>query len=539
MMRRLAPVRPASSAMEAPLPWSISWSSPCALVARRAFQAQYGQTMRTHRQMLDRYVHSCAASAPPLARAADGEQFAVAALPLLEAVEDRLALWKRQKWEFRTPALLGADDKAAATALLQRLQAASERFTDKRRAMLEDGRFVSELLRVPLPELRVKPRAWLHKAVAQLRLQGRTDEARALREAWLRMEALGGPDYDLLERLVFVYGLGKMGTFDRTFTNTITVAPQHAAEAGSGASQRVHGETGLVALDTSDPFATLLRLALINIPDVHLLYDFLGWNECAPATDAHRLSYGASLGEYIARCLKHQHPGGEIAPAHVLQDEAAAAGGGGGGGAGLLSPSSSSSQAILFGDRASRVYLMRSAIDRNARAAESMWLPHYALWQGPNLTLVSIAHPNKFLRGHQVPHKKQLEGMCRRSALVLGHSMADVRVRSLLLPPSRLDRRSLLRLHAALSPDTTISNTAGSNGSAAAASAAPAAGGSGLADLTDDEILAGVAPGAADMARVPPEFRGWVSLYQSDVAAEDEDYAAVSATKPDEEWYSL
>lgn len=498
----------------------------------------YGRQMRSHAEMLSLFgaasVQQQQQQQAPTPQFADGEQFARAALPLLERVEDRLALWKRQKWEFRTPALLSPDEKVAATALLRKLQATAEGFGEKRRAYLEDSALAASILGVSIDEMRLQPRAWLQKRVAALRMQGRSEDAKHLREAWTRMEELGGPDYDLLERLVLAYGLGKMGTFDMTFRNTICLAKTNGSAEMSGigadSADAVSHNSGLLKLDESDPLTDLLGLVLTHIPDIHILYDFLGWNNLLPhSAHAEQTSYAQSLGEYMARCLHFQH-----------------------GSSGVLAPpsattSSTAEPTLLYSNNASKVYLMRNPPQNlglddvrkiqnsSANITKASSAASYALWSGPTLTIIQQAHPNKFLRQRQLPNPRQLEGMCRRSAFVLGHQLEDVRARTLLLPPSSMDRRSLLRLHAALNPKGSIATLTAAEKKSSTTTTTSA---EHRAAKYEAQLY------AAEMSeehtkRIPPEFRGWVSLYRSDLSSADADYAAVSQTKPEEEWFTL
>jgi hypothetical protein len=504
--------------------------------SKRFFQAQYGLTLRSHSEMYEKYV-SAKPTTATTKRFDDGEQFAKAALPLLESIEDRLALWKRHKWEFRVPALLSPEEKAAITALLRRLQTTTETYTAKRRQMLADTQLVHQLTggSTPLGELALKPRSWLQKHVSNLRTQGRAEEAKALREAWIRMELLGGPDYDLLERLVLVYGLGKMGTFDRTFTNTIRLKNQQQQQQQDSSSVDVHAQSGLITLDQSDPLAELIALTLTNVPDIHILYDFLGWNEGLPYTrqndvvNSFNSSYTTSLGEYMSRCLKHKFPEGAVLNQRKNNNFIS-----NNNNNNNSSSSSSSSSQLLFSDNKNKIYLMRT--DENIAASQAQTgvniSPTFSLWQGPNLTIITKAAHNKYLRQYQLPNRRQLEGMCRRSAFVFGHKMDDVRARTLLLPPNQIDRRSLLRIHAALDPSMSIATPKNEFKNSASASAVERA-------AQSEEIVLDSAT-LSSQQHIPPEFRSWVSLYQNiTVPIEDEDFNVVSSMKPEEEWYKL
>lgn len=496
--------------------------------SKRHFQAQYGLTLRSHAEMYDKYVvaaQSNKSKNTAIPRFDNGQDFAKAALPLLESIEDRLAQWKRQKWEFRTPALLSPDEKAAVTALLRRLQSTTESYTAKRRQMLADTQLVHQLTggATPLAELPYQPRAWLQKHVSNLRMQGRAEEAKTLRDAWLRMEVLGGPDYDFLERLVLVYGLGKMGTFDRTFTNTIRLTPEAEKNA---ATVDVHSEAGLITLDRSDPLEALISMTLANVPDIHILYDFLGWNEGLPYTrqndvvNSFNSSYTTSLGEYMSRCLKYKFPEGVVASNNNNSNR-----------------SNNNNSNLLFSDNKNKIYLLRT--DENIASSQAQTgvniSPTFSLWQGPNLTIITKASQNKYLRQYQLPNKRQIEGMCRRTAFVFGYSMDDVRARTLLLPPNQIDRRSLLRIHAALDPSSSIATTNAKNNNNNGSSAVQRA-------AQSEEIVIDSSSNSALVSseNVPPEFRSWVSLYQSlEVPEEDEDFNVVAAVKPEEEWYKL
>lgn len=491
--------------------------------SKRNFQAQYGLTLRSHAEMYDKYVASNKNN-KSIKRFDNGQDFAKAALPLLENIEDRLAQWKRQKWEFRTPALLSPEEKAAVTALLRRLQSTTETYTSKRQQMLADTQLVHHLTggATPIGDLPSKPRAWLQKHVSNLRMQGRADEAKTLRDAWLRMEVLGGPEYDLLERLVLVYGLGKMGTFDKTFTNTIRLKSE------SQTSGDVHSEAGLITLDQSDPLESLIGMTLSNVPDIHILYDFLGWNEGLPYTrqndvvNSINTSYTTSLGEYMSRCLKYKFPEGVVSNSEKSTS----------------SNNNNSSSKLLFSDNKNKIYLLRT--DENIASSQAQTgvniSPTFSLWQGPNLTIITKAAQNKYLRQYQLPNKRQIEGMCRRSAFVFGYPLDDVRARTLLLPPSQIDRRSLLRIHAALDPSqsiATMQTTTNAKGEKNEVSAVQRA-------AQSEEVVLDANTLAFSSENVPTEFRSWVSLYQTlEVPQEDEDFNVVSAVKPEEEWYKL
>ena len=194
---------------------------------------------------------------------------------------------------------------------------------------------------------------------------------------------------------------------------------------------------------------------------------------------------------------------------------------------------------LLFADNKNKIYLLRS--DENIAASQAQTgvasvSPSFSLWHGPNLTIITKASANKYLRQYQLPNKKQLEGMCRRSAFVFGYDLDSIRARTLLLPPSMIDRRSLLRIHAALDPSQTISSSSSKQSSSSATQRA----------AQSEEIILNSSSSGSNFSEqflksVPPEFRAWVELYQNSihVPVEDEDYQAVAAVKPEEEWYKL
>jgi hypothetical protein len=216
----------------------------------------------------------------------------------------------------------------------------------------------------------------------------------------------------------------------------------------------------------------------------------------------------------MARSLEHQlsRSGGvvtEVADAAVLRGE-------------TRGPA-----ALFQGHTASGapVVLLRQDVATTQLAGAALPTADYVLWGGDAnaVCAVSVASPNKYIREAQQLPERMLEGMCRRTAMVMGVDPSAVRARTLLLPPTVMDRRSLERLHAAL----RVTAAAATNANAA------------------DEAVASASPSLSVAAEhalreiVPPQFAGWVSLYRADLAAEDVDYAAQADKKPEEEYVKL
>lgn len=318
-------------------------------------------------------------------------------LELLEQVEDRIARWRLNKWEFRIPPLLGADVREKLLLQQDMLKSLCLSQNQQLEAVKRDIDVVASLTGTAPETVREKNRAWLQEEASKLRWKGDVNKAKDLRDAFLRLEVYGSRDYRLLERLCTVYGLGLQGTYEDAFSNLIVEDPV----------------TGRAKVDESNPFVELLSHIVSRFPHIDIIFDFLGFN---PVT-----GYRPSLRRFMDEMLRKKN------------------------GVDVATPSS---QRVVFHSPESKELLFDFG-DSKAQVAvdDSVYgLPDFLYMNHSDFFLITVASDNHWLRSRQVPHRKQLEGIARRGAFVFGIPYESARIRNLLLPPNYMDKSSLLRL---------------------------------------------------------------------------------------------
>lgn len=342
--------------------------------------ASYGVTPLSHVNMKERFT------------VVDN---ATSELELLELAEQRISTWKLNKWQFRIPPLLSLDKRE--TLLLQR-DILKGLCLDRARQLDSIGHdleLVATLANISPDTVRDKNRSWLQEEMGKLRWRGEVNKAKELRDAFLRLEVCGSRDYQLLQRLCCIYGLGMLGTFEEAFSDTIVV---------DSVSKKL-------SVDERNPFIDLLSRIVSNYPHIDIIYDFLGFNPSA----GYRDSLGHFLSEILShRCDKKSTPSGRVLFSNQTTKE-------------VLFDVGDSSKSITSNDS---VY----------------GLPDFLYSRGSDLFLITIASSNHWLRNRQIPHAKQLEGIGRRWSFVLGAPFDSVRIKNVLLPPQYLDKNSLNRI---------------------------------------------------------------------------------------------
>lgn len=372
-------------------------------------------------------------------------------LALLEQVEERISSWRLSKWEQRVPVLLSQADKEAAQLQLHNVKTVLLDQAKTRALIDSDMNIVCSVLKVSRDELRLKSRSWLQEEIAKLRWAGETASAKSARDAFLRLEQYGSRDFKFFERLCCMYGLAKLGTFDDAFSNFVVP----------------NGNS--VALCTTSPFHELMAAIVAKYPTIDIVSDFLGFNELE--------GYRSSLGRYITEGLRHRH-GSDTTIASTAGSTSRV----------LFQRSAGGSDREILFDYGNSAALVANGDGRHAVA-------DFVHVRGKDITLVSVASKNRWLRSRQQPHRKQLEGIGRRASFVLGIPFNDVRIRSLLLPPLYLDRASLHRVN---------THVVGLDSAHAAA------------------------------------FAPWVELYDKELDVEREaDFAELTKSKPEEAWVTL
>mmetsp|Transcript_15045 Transcript_15045/g.17348 ORF Transcript_15045/g.17348 Transcript_15045/m.17348 type:complete len:419 (-) Transcript_15045:159-1415(-) len=366
--------------------------------------ASYGKTALSHAEVVAKFQ---AVEVP-----SDG---AVDELSLLETVEERMRGWRLNRWEHRVPVLSSQSEKEAAQSQLHTIKSLILDHAKTHAIMLQDMDLVCTTLKVSPEDLRTKTRAWLQEEIAKMRWNGDVAQAKAVRDAFVRLEQYGSRDFKYFERLCSVYGLAKLGTFDDAFSHVV-VPKQNS-----------------IALDTSSPFHNLMAVLVRKYPTLDLVFDFLGFNEVE--------GYRASLGRYLTLGLesKYATATSAVPSSRVLfQHDASLA-----------------SREVLFDYGNSARSVADSTEGRHGVA-------DFVHVRGNDITLITIVSPNRWLRSRQIANPKQLEGIARRSSFVFGMPYDAVRIRNLLLPPSYLDRVSLDRINRhvlALDP-ATLQSTA-------------------------------------------------------------------------------
>lgn len=400
--------------------------------------ATYGKVALSHAQVVQRFGEHKSSSKDELA--------------LLETVEGRIRNWRLNKWEFRVPVLLSQAEKEAAQLQLHKIKTLVLDHAKTQELIDSDMTRVCRDLGVTKEELRGQSRAWLQEKIAELRWKGEVTQAKAIRDAFVRLEAYGSRDFRYFERLCCIYGMAKLGTFEDAFSNFVVPSNDNNTDGG-------------VTLDTSSPFHDLMHLLVTKYPTLDQIFDFLGFNDLE--------GYRASLGKYMKLALEHKHQS---------------------------TSSTSSGSRVLFQKNASGadrevLFDFQDSSKTVAATEASHVAADFVHVRGQDITLITIVSKNRWLRSRQVAHQKQLEGVGRRASFVLQIPYEDVRIRSLLLPPLYLDKASLNRINKSVLHLSTES----------AATFAP------WAALYEKELDVARDADYAEMSRVKPEEE-WVKL---------------------------
>ncbi|EAN87380.1 hypothetical protein, conserved [Trypanosoma cruzi] len=363
-------------------------------------------------------------------------------LDLLEEVEERISKWKLNKWEMRIPPLLTAREKELMRQQQELLKSIFFDWGKCRDALNKDLELISSITGLPKGTVREKNRAWLQEEAAKLRWVGEVSKATRLRDAFLRLEVYGSRDHRLLERLCCIYGLGLQGSFESAFSNYIVEDPI----------------TKKIYVDEKNSFRDLLAYIIHTYPQIDIIYDFLGFNFIG--------GYRSSLRRYL-ECMVSRSTEGEKIPGRLVF--------GRGKPAEILFDFGNSNESLVSGEC-------------------TQGFPDFVFVKGSDMTLIIIASENSWLRNRQLPHRKQMEGIARRASFVLGIPFSEVRVRNLLLPPTYLDKDSIVRINEA------------------------------VLGLSKEEQR-NLAP--------------WLEMYQKELDSKDVDFCSLMKSTNEEEWLTL
>jgi hypothetical protein len=553
---------------------------------RRFYNAVYGRKLREHEDVVADFAPRPTEKDPEgeAAIAAltckDGAEFVERAMPLLDRVEDRLAQWKLAKWEFRVPSLLEPGEKESAKRQLAAVRCAMlDRIQNKKvddADLLAVSHFTGN--KIPLDELRTKTRAWVEQHVSQLRWEGDIAAARQIREAWLRLENRGGPQKDFLQRLCYVYALGRLGTFDDAFANTIVPSTdgsalgalsgskshkgnkklQDALIPGDGHSSAVRRFKSLTSvssapvaqLDETNVLEQLLQLTLVNMPSISTLHDFIGLNQGVVLGRGQRGGYRDALGTYMTLSIRQQlsevkgntprrpdDPADETRNRYIINRR------------GFRVPKAFA--ALVAHGRRARNLVRAQGLNRKGehvilfdyrtqpKDSNTPMQPScdFMLVRGNEVTLITIASHNRYLREVQIVGTRQAQGIARRAAMVTGGDINTAKCRTLLLPPSFLDRTNLRRLHRVLGIDGDLDIDTSGKSSKATKKSSDDDGDDGGFEATGIDVHAGQVE--ADLVTVPRECAGWVRFYDKELSVADEDYAKQSEHANAEAWVTL
>lgn len=313
----------------------------------------------------------------------------------LVALESQVGSWNLNKWEIRTPPTLEGVERENFKAQLHLLRKQMIDQADIMAASNGDRNLVASILNMRPEDLDTKTRAWLQEQVARLRWEGKVNEAKDLREAWVRLEQYGSRDFRLLERMCTVYGMSRLNVFNNAFSNYL-----------------VTDHTGRVRLQREGTFQPAVEAIVSAYPLIDVCYEFLGFTGGA---------YHRGLRKYMIQLMKSKHNGNVSMGVGTRVLCTAAEG-----------------KEILFE--------MTPVPGETAQHGTGDFL----YMNGASITLVSIANPSRHERQLQLPGRRQLEGIARRASLTLGVPANDVRIRLLYLPPNFMDSASLHRLHRAV-----------------------------------------------------------------------------------------
>jgi hypothetical protein len=404
-----------------------SFCSPRVGVARAAWRsmATYGVTLQSHEELIQRFTP--AKGSPLFEMYATKPEAAFDKLLMsLEEVEQRLANWPLARWNFRIPVLVSAEEQHRSRAQLARIKSEIRLRLVEQEAARKDLVLVSEITKTPIPELRNKNRAWLQEKVSGLRWEGNVATAKELKEAWVRLEENGGREAFLLERLCCIYGLARLGTFDTAFTNQIVLASEQYTQVvppdskffgkvPTGGPETARNDVK-VKIDTTNHFAELMQVLMLNFPSLDILYDFLGYN----VTEGYR----GSLIKALTMALNHKN--------------------------GVSAPNKGPSDARVLFQKKNANGRYEFLFDCKGNGNEG---PDLMYGIGGKVVMITIGSDNKWLREVQLPPKRQLEGIARRVCFVMGLPFESAEVQNLMLPPAYLDRQSLMRLSTSLETD--------------------------------------------------------------------------------------
>lgn len=316
-------------------------------------------------------------------------------LQLLENTEAEIFNWKRNKWEFRVPPLLSSLEKEKALQQQELLKNFCLVQGNLANSVKQDLSTVSSITGIPVDAVRGKNRTWLQEQTAKLRWQGDVNKAKALRDAFLRLEVCGSRDHRLLERLCCIYGMGIMGAYDDAFSRVIKEDPV----------------TKKLVVQNSNPFIGLLAYIVTVHPHIGIIYDLLGFNVTC--------GYRSSLRDLIVSVLHKKHN---------------------------ISDSPPNAGRVAFMQKSELFFDFADSCNTISTDDSVYGLPDFLFIRDNDFFLITIASSNYWLRSRQVPHKKQLEGIARRGSFVLGVPFEKVRIRNFLLPPNYVDKASLVRL---------------------------------------------------------------------------------------------
>eukprot|EP00656_Telonema_subtile_P028570 TRINITY_DN31087_c0_g1_i1.p1 TRINITY_DN31087_c0_g1~~TRINITY_DN31087_c0_g1_i1.p1 ORF type:complete len:158 (-),score=14.59 TRINITY_DN31087_c0_g1_i1:14-487(-) len=124
-----------------------------------------------------------------------------------------------------------------------------------------DKNLVASLLTISPADLETKNRAWLQEQVSRLRWEGKVNEAKDVREAWVRLEQYGSRDFRLLERMCTIYGMSRLNVFNHAFSNYLVAEPH----------------TGKMHLHKEGTFQPAIEAVITAYPLIDVCYEFLGY----------------------------------------------------------------------------------------------------------------------------------------------------------------------------------------------------------------------------------------------------------------------
>lgn len=484
-------------------------------LSRSAAAAHYGVAMLSHTDFLSKY----GAAPQPASAAAAPASFVDKLLPPLERVETVMGAWKLNRWEHRVPLVMHSEaEKELARRQLHELKRVVLSQRGAREAKRRDVEFLCGALEVKPAELAAKDRKWINEKISKMRWKGEVAAAREVREAWRRLEESALSENNILLRLCCVYGLGRMGTFEAAFSNMILPA-DGATAANPSLRSSASSSNEVARLDISDPFREVLSLIAAYIPSIDILHDFLGMNTLQ--------GYTPSLATYMLSLLRGRdalvasatEKGGAASfdlgkfTREVRADVQRAAAG--------------KASRILYQNAARGEYLFATSTNSTPLSTTNPFLlsaqpapiADFVHIVGGDITLLAVAADNHYKREVQLANDKQLEGIARRAVFVLSGSKEsaitfdNVRVRSFMLPPKKIDLASLQRLDRVLRLSEPL----------------PA----GTQNETRDALTGG------SLSQVTETIFPWTAEYTVTTDHNDVDYAAQARNSREDDWKRL